>query len=148
SLLGIDPQDLDGRAGEDLTLLNLQHKVKVKDGKLSTLDLSQGQRKRLALLSAYLEDRPIYLFDEWAADQDPQFKEVFYLKLLPELKARGKTLVVISHDEHYFWVADRIVKLNDGVVEFDGDAKHYSYSPNSFAPREVQMQMQETAAQL
>ena len=69
---------------------------------LSTIELSQGQRKRLALLTAYLEDRPIYLFDEWAADQDPLFKEVFYLQLLPELKARGKTVLVISHDDHYY----------------------------------------------
>ena len=57
------------------------------EGRLSTLDLSQGQRKRLALLTAYLEGRPIYLFDEWAADQDPEFKSVFYREILPELKA-------------------------------------------------------------
>jgi putative ATP-binding cassette transporter len=91
----------------------------VRDGVLSTVDLSQGQRKRLALMTAYLEDRPIYLFDEWAADQDPVFKEVFYLALLPELKARGKTVIVISHDDHYFHVADRILKLDYGKIESD-----------------------------
>ncbi len=77
----------------------------------------------MALLTAYLEDRPIYLFDEWAADQDPQFREVFYSKMLPELKARGKTVVVISHDDHYYFVADRIVKLEYGRVEYEGDAE-------------------------
>ena len=90
--------------------------MEVKDGALSTLSLSQGQRKRLALLTAYLEDRPIYLFDEWAADQDPYFKEIFYLQLLPELKAKGKTVLVISHDDRYYYMADRIIKLDYGKL--------------------------------
>src|SRR4029077_10583080 len=89
----------------------------------STTALSQGQRKRLALLNAYLEDRPLYLFDEWAADQDPAFKEVFYRRLLPQLKAAGKTVVVISHDDRYFDLADRIVRLDEGRVVFDGPVR-------------------------
>jgi putative ATP-binding cassette transporter len=88
--------------------------VTVKDGRFSTTELSTGQRKRLALVAAYLEDRPVYLFDEWAADQDPAFKRVFYTTLLPELKARGKTVIVITHDDAYFGLADRIVRLEDG----------------------------------
>ena len=83
-------------------------------------NLSQGQRKRLALLTAYLEDRPVYLFDEWAADQDPVFKKVFYTQLLPELKARGKAVLVISHDERYFGMADRVVRLDYGKLAPEG----------------------------
>ena len=98
---------------------HLDHKVKIRAGKFSTLDLSQGQRKRLALLAAYMEDRPVYLFDEWAADQDPAFKEVFYTRLLPELRSRGKIVIVITHDEHYFHTADRIVKLDNGQITAD-----------------------------
>ena len=120
-LLGLEDQNLDSQAEKYLKLLQLDHKVQVKEGKLSTTALSQGQRKRLALLTAYLEDRPIYLFDEWAADQDPFFKEIFYCKLLPYLRDRGKTVLVISHDDHYFHVADRIIKLDYGQVEFDKD---------------------------
>src|SRR5690606_38303276 len=85
-------------ANEYLKLLQLDRKVKILNGSLSQTKLSQGQRKRLALLAAYLEDRPIYLFDEWAADQDPAFKSFFYRRLLPDMKARGKTVIVISHD--------------------------------------------------
>jgi putative ATP-binding cassette transporter len=125
SLPGVDARDLDGEARRYLAALHLQHKVKVTDGVVSTVDLSQGQRKRLALLGAYLEDRPILLFDEWAADQDPHFKEVFYRRLLPELKARGKTLIVISHDERYYDAADRIVRLDYGAVRFDGPPEEY-----------------------
>jgi putative ATP-binding cassette transporter len=125
-LMGAEAGDLDQSAAHYLEMLHLQHKVKVAGGRLSTTDLSQGQRKRLALLGAYLEDRPIYLFDEWAADQDPQFKEVFYLRLLPELKARGKTVLVISHDDQYYGVADRIVRVADGAIQFDGDAADYA----------------------
>jgi putative ATP-binding cassette transporter len=116
SLLGLGEVALDERARHYLAQLHLDRKVKVTNGSLSTLDLSQGQRKRLALLTAYLEDRPIYLFDEWAADQDPSFKEVFYRQILPDLKRRGKTVVVISHDDRYFPVADRIIKLADGRI--------------------------------
>ena len=117
SLMGLESPHLDAQAREYLVKFQLDHKVEVKDGVISTTDLSQGQRKRLALLTAYLEDRPIYVFDEWAADQDPQFKEVFYLHLLPELKSRGKTIIVISHDDHYYYVADRIMKLDYGNVD-------------------------------
>lgn len=92
---------LDDQAKTYLEKLELDQKVAVKDGRLSTIALSQGQRKRLALLSAYLEDRPIYVFDEWAADQDPIFREIFYTQLLAELKQRGKTVLVISHDDHF-----------------------------------------------
>ena len=119
SLIGLDQTDLDERAQKYLSMLQLDKVVEVKDGKLSTIRLSQGQRKRLALLTAYLEDRPIYLFDEWAADQDPLFKEVFYYQLLPELKSRGKTVIAISHDDHYYHVADRVVKLDYGQIEYD-----------------------------
>lgn len=118
-LLGLDNTHLDTQAQEYLRQLQLERKVKVQNGKLSTTALSQGQRKRLALLTAYLEDRPIYLFDEWAADQDPVFKEIFYTQFLPKLRDRGKTVLVISHDDHYFHLADRIVKLDYGKVEFD-----------------------------
>src|SRR4029450_6688968 len=109
TLLGLETTELDEKAREYLRQLQLNHKVKVTDGKLSTTDLSQGQRKRLALLTAYLEDRPLYVFDEWAADQDPDFKEIFYLDLIPALKARGKTIIVITHDDKSYSVADRIV---------------------------------------
>lgn len=110
---------LDAQAQDYLKRLELEQKVTVQDGRLSTIALSQGQRKRLALLTAYLEDRPIYLFDEWAADQDPIFREIFYTQLLGDLKQRGKTVLVISHDDHYFHIADRVIKLNYGQLESD-----------------------------
>ena len=96
--------------------LQIAHKVTVQDGRLSTVALSQGQRKRLALLTALLEDRQIYLFDEWAADQEPRFREVFYKELLPGLKQRGKTVIVITHDDRYFHCADQLVKLDFGQI--------------------------------
>ncbi|MDB5765938.1 MAG: ABC-type siderophore export system, fused ATPase and permease component [Collimonas fungivorans] len=122
ALLGIiDPNDssraqADARANALVAKLALDHKVQVVDGAFSTRALSTGQRKRLALVVAYLEDRPFYLFDEWAADQDPAFKAVFYEQLLPELCARGKTVLVITHDDRYFPLADRVLKLDNGSI--------------------------------
>lgn len=118
-MLGIDEGRVASHARQYLDLLGLSHKVRIESGKLSTLDLSQGQKRRLALLAAYLEDRPIYVFDEWAADQDPHFRAVFYLELLPALKARNKTIFVISHDDRYYQLADRIIKLEEGQVVAD-----------------------------
>ncbi|HTP31894.1 MAG TPA: cyclic peptide export ABC transporter [Candidatus Acidoferrales bacterium] len=115
-LLGISEGSLREKAARYVAALDLAHKVELKGDSLSTINLSQGQRRRLALLSAYMEDRPVYVLDEWAADQDPIFRDVFYLKLLPELKARGKTVVVVTHDDRYFHLGDRIVKLDRGKV--------------------------------
>ena len=120
TLLGIRLDNVDAAAHALLEDLQLAHKVKIENGVFSTLELSQGQRKRLALLVSYLEDRPFYLFDEWAADQDPLFKDVFYRRLLPELKAKGKTVVVITHDDRYFRLADRYIKLDFGQVVEEG----------------------------
>jgi putative pyoverdin transport system ATP-binding/permease protein len=120
SLLGVAGGERETAARGYLQQLELDRQVTIRDGAFSTVDLSSGQRKRLALLVAYLEDRPILLFDEWAADQDPAFKEVFYRRLLPELKRRGKTVLVISHDQAYYDLADRIILLADGRVDYDG----------------------------
>ncbi len=117
-LLGVDNTIDSSNAQNYLQKLQLSHKVSIEQGKFSTLDLSQGQRKRLALLRAYLENRPIYLFDEWAADQDPTFKQIFYTQLVPELKSQGKTIFVISHDDHYFHLCDRLIKLNYGRIKY------------------------------
>jgi len=102
---------------EYLVQLKLAEKVGIENTQLSTTQLSQGQRKRLALLIARLEDASIYLFDEWAADQDPMFRNYFYTELLPDLKAQGKTLIIITHDDKYFHTADRIIEFENGHVQ-------------------------------
>lgn len=120
--------DSEGQPADDdkinalLKRLKLESKVQAAEGKLSKLTLSTGQRKRLALLQCYAQDRDICFFDEWAADQDVGFREYFYESLLPELKAQGKTLLVISHDDRYFHVADRVVKLESGMVIDGGES--------------------------
>jgi putative ATP-binding cassette transporter len=116
-LLERDRHDLDEAGNRLLHRLHLEKKVKVDNGAFTTQSLSQGQRKRLALVVARLEDRPFLVFDEWAADQDPTFKDVFYRELLPELKSEGKAVLVISHDDRYFNLGDRLLKLENGKLE-------------------------------
>ena len=99
-----------------LSELEIERKVKVENGRFSTLALSDGQKKRLALLVTFLEDRDIYIFDEWAADQDPMFKQVFYHHILPELKARNKVVIVITHDDRFFNLADALVVMEEGKL--------------------------------
>ncbi|KQU75665.1 MULTISPECIES: cyclic peptide export ABC transporter [unclassified Rhizobacter] len=111
------PLPLPEAARPYLERLEIAHKVSVRDGAFTTTDLSTGQRKRLALVHAWLEGRPVLVFDEWAADQDPAFRHLFYTELLPELRAKGHLVVVISHDDRYFHVADRVVRMAAGKVE-------------------------------
>ena len=99
-----------------LRVLKLDGKVSYVDGKFSTLALSDGQRRRMALLTAFLEDKDLYLFDEWAADQDPNFKEFFYHEILPSLKAKNKAVVVITHDDRYFHLADQLIVMENGKI--------------------------------
>src|SRR5690606_2569035 len=103
-------------ANRYLQRLEIGHKVSVRDGSFTTTDLSTGQRKRLALINAWHAARPVLVFDEWAADQDPTFRRIFYTELLPDLKRLGKTIIVISHDDRYFDVADQLVRMNSGKV--------------------------------
>ncbi|WP_420065258.1 multidrug ABC transporter permease/ATP-binding protein [Pectobacterium colocasium] len=107
-----------------LDRLNMRHKLTLENHQVMNLQLSQGQRKRVALLLAVAEQRDILLLDEWAADQDPQFRRVFYLDLLPQLRALGKTIVAISHDDHYFEHADRLLEMHQGTLsELTGAAR-------------------------
>ena len=110
-----------------LKTLGMQHKVRQADGRLSDIRFSQGQRKRLALLMAVMEQRDCLLLDEWAADQDPQFRQFFYHALLPRLQAQGKTIIAITHDDHYFDRADRLLKMDAGqLIELDGQSARHS----------------------
>ncbi len=123
TLHGLDPDVAATWAGPYLAQLGLDGRVAIRDGAFSTVELSVGQRRRLALISACLENRPVCVLDEWAAHQDPGSRRVFYHELLPELKARGKALLVISHDEDYFEAADRVIRLDGGLIrEADGVA--------------------------
>jgi putative pyoverdin transport system ATP-binding/permease protein len=115
-LYNIDVENRYDEVNKYLKMLDLDEKVEISENKYSTINLSGGQRKRLALLQCYLEDCPIYLFDEWAADQDPGYRSFFYRTLLPEMKRSGKIVIAITHDDHYFDVADKVLKMEQGKV--------------------------------
>ncbi len=109
------------RVNELLVLMQIQDKTAFEHGRFTNLDLSTGQRKRLALIVALLEDRPILVLDEWAADQDQVFRQFFYETILPDLKRQGKTIIAATHDDRYFGVADRVVKMEYGeLVPYTG----------------------------
>lgn len=115
-LYGIDPVDPE-RVDALIHQMEVEHKVALEDNAFSTTALSQGQRKRLALIVAQLEEKPILVLDEWAADQDPHFRAVFYEEILPSLRDQGKILICVTHDDRWFHIADRIYHVRDG--QFD-----------------------------
>ena len=121
-LLGPEPKE--ALVAEWLERLQMGSKLTIEDGFIADIDLSQGQRKRVALLLALAEQREVMLFDEWAADQDPQFRRIFYQVLLPRLKEMGKTVIAISHDDHYFSLADRLLEMRQGrLTELTGEQR-------------------------
>lgn len=105
--------------GKLLRMMELE-KVVIDDQDASARrKFSKGQSKRMALIFALLEEKPILVLDEWAADQDPYFRKYFYEKLLPKLKKEGKTIIAVTHDDAYFKYADRMIKFDQGKVVKD-----------------------------
>lgn len=114
-LHGVDTLDTD-EANFWLERFEISHVTAIREGRFVTTALSSGQRKRLGLISAILEKRPILVLDEWAADQDPYFRKKFYTEILPDLKKRGITVIAVTHDDHYFEMADRRLHLENGKL--------------------------------
>ncbi|WMP19410.1 cyclic peptide export ABC transporter [Thiothrix lacustris] len=100
-----------------LEKLGISHKTRFEQGRFTNTDLSTGQRKRLAFIAAIIQHRPILVFDELAADQEPAFRKRFYEEILPELKAQGKTIIAVTHDDRYFSIADRVLHMEAGKLE-------------------------------
>lgn len=115
-LYGIDEID-PAEADRLLADMEMAGKVCVEEGAFSTIELSQGQRKRLALIAAQLEHKPVLILDEWAADQDPYFRAIFYEHLLPRLKTQGKIIICVTHDDRWFTLADHLYRMREGRFE-------------------------------
>jgi len=107
---------VDHRIGALLRDMQIDQKTGIRGDSFTTIQLSTGQRKRLALIVALLEDKPVMIFDEWAADQDPPFRRKFYEEILPGLKAKGKVVICVTHDDRYFDIADRRLKMEFGRI--------------------------------
>ena len=114
-LYGVEAVD-SRRVMDLIRTMGLADKTRYRDGAFTQLDLSTGQRKRLAYIAALLDDRQVYVFDEWAADQDPEFRRHFYETMLGELRAQGKTIVAVTHDDRYFGAADRVLRMEEGQI--------------------------------
>ncbi len=115
-LYGIDYHLKKDITMEYLDMMKIKDKIEINDaGEFKSIDLSTGQRKRLAFVVSCLEDKPMVLFDEWAAEQDPEFRRYFYDELLPMLKQQGKGIIVITHDDRYFDRADKVIKMERGI---------------------------------
>jgi len=127
-LYGLRDVDPD-RVRAMLRKFGLAGKTDYVDGQFTNLDLSTGQRKRLAMIVALLEDRPVYIFDEWAAEQDPQFRRYYYEELLPELSRAGKTILAVTHDDRYMATAHRVVKMELGVIDRIDEHRRFGEEP-------------------
>ncbi|MCX6319218.1 MAG: cyclic peptide export ABC transporter [Bacteroidetes bacterium] len=96
--------------------MGLSGKITYNMEGFDTIDVSEGQKKRLALVSTIIKNKPVYIFDEWAANQDPPFRHFFYTSLIPELNKMGSTIIIITHDDRYLHLAKRILRMEDGQL--------------------------------
>lgn len=119
------------KAAELIKTFEIEDKVSITGNKFSTTDLSTGQRKRLALIVAILEEKPIIVMDEWAADQDPHFRRKFYREILPELKKQGFTIIAITHDDAYYRYADKLYKMEYGQLIDESETMHQTVLANA-----------------
>jgi len=113
------PEPEPGEVDRLLSQFRLSEKTGLIEGEFRTLDLSGGQRRRLALIVSLLEKRPILLLDEWTAEQDPEFRRKFYDELLPDLMKAGATVVVITHDDRYLDELNlpaRRIRMDEGRI--------------------------------
>lgn len=117
-LTDVDPEDVRRQIEE----MGLSRVTAYEKGRFTKTKLSTGQRKRLGMVAARLENKPIYVFDEWAAEQDPEFRAYFYEVILPDLRAKGRTVIAVTHDDRYFDACDRVVKLDWGRAVSPGAA--------------------------
>ena len=102
-----------------LKIMKLDKVVEDDKEESARRNFSKGQSKRMSLILALLEDKPILVLDEWAADQDPHFRKFFYEELIPKFKKEGKTIIAVTHDDAYFHQADRILKFDYGQIVKD-----------------------------
>ncbi|ASW74375.1 cyclic peptide transporter [Chryseobacterium piperi] len=102
-----------------LELMEMQKVVSNTKEESARRNFSKGQSKRMSLIFALLEERPVLVLDEWAADQDPHFRKYFYEVLVPKFKKEGKTIIAVTHDDAYFKQADRIIKFDYGKIVSD-----------------------------
>ncbi|AMP99729.1 hypothetical protein AY601_2851 [Pedobacter cryoconitis] len=115
-ILGSEKLDL-GKWDYYLALFEIEDKVTLHERCLSTVDLSAGQRKRLALVVCLMENKPILVLDEWAADQDPYFRKKFYTIILPLLNEAGFTIIAITHDDKYYGYGSKLFKMDEGYLK-------------------------------
>lgn len=116
---GVKPLPVDALRA-NLAHFGLAHKVKVDENGFDTVDLSTGQRKRLALVAALAHKRPLLLMDEFGAEQDPAFRHDLYQRFLPEMRDAGMTIVAVTHDDQYFGLCDSLIKLDAGGIVYQG----------------------------
>jgi len=123
NLLAVDPVDIE-KWEYYIKLFEMEDKVSLEGHSFSTTSLSMGQRKRLALIAALMENKPVLVIDEWAADQDPYFRKKFYTRILPELKEEGLTILAVTHDDKYYHCADVLYKMEEGMLIQENITEH------------------------
>jgi ABC-type siderophore export system fused ATPase/permease subunit len=115
---GFDLSDENLNLSEFIRLMHMGHILRIENGKFD-LNLSKGQMKRLALINGLLENKPVLVLDEWAAEQDPDFRRYFYREILPTLLQAGKTVIAVTHDDQYADCAQRLIHFDFGMITRD-----------------------------
>ncbi len=128
---GMDGWKRKERARKLLTELGLGERLDHRPN-----ELSGGQQQRVAVARALMNDPPVILADEPTGALDRKSSEEV-LALLQELNKRGRTVIIITHEEEVAGYARRQIRLEDGkIVRDDGPVEKTEVVSNTARPGE------------
>ena len=122
----VPPKDAEKQAEELLTRVGLLDKRDVYPRQLSG-----GQKQRLAIVRALAMEPEVMLFDEPTSALDPEMvKEV--LRVIEDLARSGMTILNVTHEMGFArQVSDRILFIDEGIIQEEGDPESFFSSPTS-----------------
>ncbi|HEX8038754.1 MAG TPA: ABC transporter ATP-binding protein [Chryseosolibacter sp.] len=96
-------------------------------------ELSGGQRQRIAIARALVNNPSIILADEPTGNLDTK-TSYDIMNLFQELHDKGNTIIMVTHEDDIAHYAHRIIRLRDGLIEWDRQNDHVSRATSVPAP--------------
>lgn len=103
--------DVESRARELLKILDLSDRLDHKPSQLSG-----GEKQRVAVARALINDPAVILADEPSGNLDSHNQEELYQLFFNLREQFGQTFIIVTHDEHFAGMSDRMIHIRDGIV--------------------------------
>ena len=105
-------KEVESRAKELLQILELNDRLDHRPSQLSG-----GEKQRVAVARALINNPAIILADEPSGNLDSHNQEELYRLFFNLREKFGQTFIIVTHDEHFAGMSDRMIHIKDGIVE-------------------------------